>query len=340
MRKLLSALVLGAVALLSAPPVMAGPDLDRIKARGQLICGVQAAVPGFAATDARGGWSGFNVDFCRAVAVTIFGDPTKVQFTAVSTQSRFPALRDGQVDILSNNTTWTMSRDGGAMRFAFPAILFFDGQAMMVNRRLNVTSARDLRQGRVCIQPATTVEQSLADFFAITGARMEFVKFESLDELRRAYDTGRCDVFSTDFAALASQRTLLALPSEHIILPERLSKEPLAPVIRDGDDDLRNIVAWTAYALIEAEELGITRDRIAELRGTRNPILRRFLGVDGEIGAAIGAPNDFAARIVAAVGNYGEIYERHLGMATPLRLERGLNNIWFRGGLLYAPPVR
>ena len=322
---------------------LAGRDLDQIRSRGTIRCGVQGpSNPGFGVPDSQGRWQGFNIEICRAVAITIFNDASKVEFVPVTTQSRFPALAAGEVDILSNNTTWTLTRDSNVNRMNFPAIVFYDGQSLMVPRRLNVTSTRQLNGATVCVQPGTTTELNLNDFFRQFNLRFTPVVIADLEELRRAYDAGRCDVFTNDFAALAAQRTLLTRPADHIILPERISKEPLGPAIRQGDEELTNIVAWTVYALIEAEELGITAANVEQTATTStNPLVRRFLGVEGNMGESISAARaDYARQIVRQFGNYGEVYNRHLGPSTPLALERGQNQIWTQGGLLYAPPAR
>jgi general L-amino acid transport system substrate-binding protein len=322
---------------------LAGRDLDGIKQRGTLRCGVQGpSNPGFGVPDSQGRWSGFNVEICRAVAITILGDPNRVEFVPVTTQSRFPALAAGEVDILSNNSTWTLTRDSNVNRFNFPAVVFYDGQAVMVNRRLNVTSARQLNGATVCVQPGTTTELNLADWFRQNNLRFTPVVIADLDELRRAYDSGRCDVFTNDFAVLAAQRSLLARPADHVILPERLSKEPLSPVVRQGDEELTNIVAWTVFGLIDAEEFGITAANVEQMAASAtDPRVRRLLGVEGNMGESLGAARpDYMRHIIRTFGNYGEIFERHLGTDTPLRLERGQNAIWTRGGLLYAPPAR
>ncbi|MCX7374065.1 MAG: amino acid ABC transporter substrate-binding protein [Alphaproteobacteria bacterium] len=322
---------------------LAGRDLDQIRSRNVLRCGVQGpSNPGFGVPDSQGRWQGFNVEICRAVAITIFGDPNRVEFVPVTSQSRFPALAAGEVDILSNNSTWTLTRDSNVNRFNFPAIVFYDGQSVMVPRRLNVTSARGLNGATVCVQPGTTTELNISDFFRQHNMRFTPVVIADLDELRRAYDSGRCDVFTNDFAALAAQRTLLTRPADHVILPERISKEPLGPVVRQGDEELTNIVAWTVYALVEAEEMGITAANVEQLAGSStNPVVRRLLGVEGNMGESLSAARaDYARQIIRTFGNYGEIYERWLGTNTPLGLERGMNRTWNNGGLLYAPPAR
>jgi general L-amino acid transport system substrate-binding protein len=341
--KMIAAAAAAMLALGAGQQALAGRDLDQIKQRGSIRCGVQGpSNPGFGVPDSQGRWGGFNVEVCRAIAITIFGDPSKVEFVPVTTQSRFPALSSGEVDVLSNNTTWTLTRDSNVNRFNFPAIIFYDGQALMVPRRLNVTSARQLNGATVCVQPGTTTELNIADYFRANNLRFTPVVIADLDEIRRAYDSGRCDVFTNDFAALAAQRTLLTRAADHTILPERLSKEPLGPTIRQGDEELTNIVAWTVFALIDAEEMGITMANVEQTAGSAtNPVVRRLLGVEGNMGESIGAARpDYARQIVRTFGNYGEIFERHLGTATPLGLERGQNNIWTRGGLLYAPPAR
>ncbi len=343
MRTWALAAMAAAAITLAAPEAQAGRDLDQIKQRGSLRCGVQGpSNPGFGVPDAQGRWQGFNVEICRAVAITIFNDPSKVEFVPVTTQSRFPALASGEVDILSNNSTWTLTRDSNVNRFNFPGIVFYDGQAIMVPRRLNVASAKGLDGATVCVQPGTTTELNLTDYFRSNNLKFTPVVIEALDELRRAYDQGRCDVFTNDFAALAAQRTLLSKPQEHVILPERLSKEPLSPAIRQGDEEFTNIVAWTVFALIDAEEFGITQANVDQIAGSAtDPRVRRLLGVEGNMGESIGAANkDYARTIIKAFGNYGEIFERHLGKDTPLGLERAQNRIWTQGGLLYAPPAR
>jgi general L-amino acid transport system substrate-binding protein len=339
----LAAAAAACLAFIAPTPAEAGAALDSIKQRGTLRCGVQGpGNPGFGTADSQGRWVGFNVEICRAVAITIFNDPNKVEFVPVTSQSRFPALAAGEVDMLSNNSTWTLTRDTNVNRFNFPAVVFYDGQAMMVPRRLNVANARGLNGATVCVQPGTTTELNIADYFRQNNMRFTPVVISDLDELRRAYDSGRCDVYTNDFAALAAQRTLLTRPRDHVILPERISKEPLSPVVRQGDEELTNIVAWTVFGLIDAEEMGITRATVEQVAGTAtDPRIRRLLGAEGNMGESIGAANaQYMRTIIAAFGNYGEIFERHLGTETPLGLERGQNAVWTKGGLLYAPPAR
>ncbi|QCI63855.1 amino acid ABC transporter substrate-binding protein [Phreatobacter stygius] len=323
-------------------PAEAGATLDAIRQRGVLRCGVQApSNPGFGVPDSQGKWQGFNVEICRAFAVAILNDPDKVEFTPVTSQSRFPALSSGEVDVLSSNTTWTLSRDTNINRFNFPAVVFYDGNAMMVPKRLNVTSAAQLDGATVCVQPGSTTELNLSDFFRRSNMKYTPVVIADIDETRRSYDSGRCDVFVSDFSQLAAQRSILAKPADHLILPERISKEPLGPAVRQGDEELTNIVAWTVFGLIEAEELGITKANVDAMAASTDPRIRRFLGVEGNLGEAVGtAKLDYMRTIIRQFGNYAEIYDRHLGPQTPLGLERGQNRLWNQGGLLYAPPQR
>lgn len=321
---------------------LAGRDLDGIKQRGTLRCGVQGpSNPGFGVPDSQGRWGGFNVEICRAIAITIFGDPNRVEFVPVTTQSRFPALSAGEVDVLSNNTTWTLTRDSNVNRFNFPAIVFYDGQAIMVPRRLNVTSARQLNGATVCVQPGTTTELNLADYFRSTKMTFKPVVIEKLDEVVAAYDSGRCDVYTTDASGLAATRaTQLAKPDDHLILPEIISKEPLGPMVRQGDDQWLVVVRWALNAMIEAEEYGITSKNVDEMLKSENPNIKRILGVTPGGGKALGLDEKWAYNIIKQVGNYGESFERNVGMESPLKLARGVNQLWNKGGALYAWPIR
>ena len=341
-------LATGALALIAAslPAVAQSPapadTVATIRARGALICGVAPSTTGFSAPDSRGEWRGIDVDTCRAVAAAVLGDATRVRFVPASTQQRFTMLQSGEIDLLVRSTTWTLGREA-SLGLSFAGVNFYDGQGFLVRRDSGVTTATRLDGATVCVQPGTTTELNLNDFFRQHNLRFTPVVIADLDELRRAYDSGRCDVFTNDFAVLAAQRTLMTRPADHVILPERISKEPLGPVIRQGDEELTNIVAWTVYALIEAEELGITMATVEQVATTStNPLVRRFLGVEGNMGESLGAARaDYARQIVRQLGNYGEIFNRHLGTATPLALERGQNNVWTTpGGLLYAPPAR
>lgn len=336
------ALVAAALAA-SAGGAMAGRDVDAIKARGTLRCGMQGpSLAGFGTPDSQGKWAGFNVEFCRAVAITILGDPNKAEFVPLSSQARFPALASGEVDILVNNTTWTLSRDTNVNKFNFPAVIFYDGQAIMVPKKLNIAAAKQLNGATVCVQPGTTTELNLADYFRSNNLQFKPVVIENAEELRRAYDQGRCDVYTNDFSGLSADRTVLAKPADHIILPERLSKEPLGPAIRQGDEEMTNMVAWTIYGMIEAEELGVTKANVDDMATkSTDPRIKRLLGTDPGMGTALGAADGgYMRTIVKTFGNYGEIYDRHLGPATPLGLNRDQNSLWTKGGLLYAPPAR
>ena len=318
---------------------LAGRDLDQIRQRGTLRCGVQGpSNPGFGVPDSQGRWGGFNVEVCRAIAITIFNDPSKVEFVPVTTQSRFPALSSGEVDVLSNNTTWTLTRDSNVNRFNFPAITFYDGQAIMVPRRLNVTSARQLNGATVCVQPGTTTELNLADYFRANRIRFTPVVIERLEENIAAYLAGRCDAYTTDVSGLASIRAAnTPNPADHVILPEVISKEPLGPAVRHGDQRWADIVKWTHFAMLEAEELGVTSANVDTHANSTNPNIQRLLGTTGGLGAMMGIDNRWAYNIIKQVGNYGEIFEKNV---TPLGIERGVNRLWTQGGLMYNPPIR
>jgi general L-amino acid transport system substrate-binding protein len=313
--------------------------LDDVKARGELVCGVSQGLPGFSNPDAQGNWSGIDVDLCRAIAAAIFGDPEKVSFTPLSAKERFTALQSGEVDILSRNTTWTMSRDTD-LGLNFAGVNFYDGQGFMVRKDLGVSSAMELAGAAVCTNTGTTTELNLADFFRSHDMEYEVVAFEKADEVVAAYDAGRCDVYTTDSSGLYAQRLKLTNPDEHIVLPEIISKEPLGPTVRQGDDQWMDIARWTLNAMINAEELGVTSENIDEMMSSSNPEIKRLLGVEGSFGEAIGLENDWAVKAIKAVGNYGESFNRNVGPDTPLGIARGLNALWTDGGLQYAPPIR
>jgi general L-amino acid transport system substrate-binding protein len=329
-----------AAALGLTAPAQAGPTLDKVKQAGSLTCGVQAGTPGFGQPDSQGKYSGFNIDICRAIAAAVFGDPDKVKFVPLTAQQRFTALQSGEVDILSNNTTVTLSRDT-QLGLNFAPVVFYDGQGFMVPKKLGVKTAKELNGATICVQPGTTTELNLADYFR--GNKMEYkpVVIEKIDEVIAAYFSGRCDVFTTDSAALAAQRAGRAQnPDDHVILTERISKEPLAPVVRHGDEEWHDIVDWTIYALIEAEEKGIGQKNVDEMAKSESPDIKRILGATPGMGKSLGLDEKWAYNAVKAVGNYGEIFDRHLGLNTPLKLERGYNNLWTKGGLIYAMPIR
>jgi len=326
--------------VMAAMPALAQKTLDAAKARGHILCGVSQGLPGFSNPDAKGNWSGIDVDFCRAVAAAALGGAGKVRFRPLSAKERFTALQSGEVDILSRNTTWTLSRDA-ALGLTFAGVVYYDGQGFMVNRKLGVKSAKELNGATVCANAGTTTELNVADYFRSHGMQYKLVTFEKSDDAFAAYVKGRCDVYTTDQSGLYAQRVRLDKPDEHVILPEIISKEPLGPATRQGDDGWSNIVRWTLFALINAEELGITASNAAGLRGgSKNPEVRRLLGAEGELGKALGLDADWALRAVQAVGNYGEMFERNLGAASPLKIARNINALWSKGGILYAPPAR
>lgn len=330
----LSALLLGA-----SPVVAQSSTLEAVKKRGQLVCGVNTGLAGFGAPDDKGNWTGLDIDFCRAVAAAIFGDGTRVRFVPLNAKERFTALQTGEVDILSRNTTWTMSRDT-SLGLNFVGILYFDGQAFMVRKSLGLKSADELKGASICVQSGTTNELNLADFFATRGLTYRPVVYERLVEVLGAYANGRCDAFTTDSSQLIAERTRLADPEEHVMLPDLVSKEPLGPAVRQGDAQWSNIVRWTLFAMINAEELGVTQSNVEAQRSSSNPEIRRLLGTEGEYGKGLGLADDWAVSILSAVGNYGESFERNLGQGSPLKIARGRNALWKDGGLMYAPPVR
>jgi general L-amino acid transport system substrate-binding protein len=341
--KLLSC-VFGLGLALTATGAVAG-TLDDVKTKGFIQCGVSQGLPGFSNPDSQNNWTGMDVDFCRAVASAIFNDPTKVKYTPLSAKERFTALQSGEVDILSRNTTWTMSRDT-SLGLKFAGVMYYDGQGFMVKKSLGVNSALNLNGASVCTNTGTTTELNLADFFKANNMQYQVVAIENADETLKAYDEGRCDVFTTDQSGLYAERLKVKNPDEHVILPEIISKEPLGPVVRQGDDAWFNVVKWTYYALLNAEELGITQANVEEMKKSTNPEIKRVLGVPNEdgsgagFGTGIGLDEAWAAQIIKNVGNYGEIFERNVGEATPLKIARGKNALWSKGGLQYAPPIR
>ena len=313
--------------------------LDDVKKKGFLQCGVNTGLAGFSAPNDKGKWEGFDVDFCRAMSAAIFGNADKVKYTPLTSKERFTALQSGEVDVLARNTTWTFTRDV-KLGLEFIGSNYTDGQGFMVRKSLGVKSSKELDGAAVCIQTGTTTELNLADYFRANKMKFTSVVFERADEIRAGYDAGRCDVYTTDRSGLAAQRSLLSKPNDHMVLPEVISKEPLGPVIRHGDNKWGDVARWSLYALIVAEELGITSKNADQMKKSSNPEVLRLLGVEGKQGEQLGVGADGAYNIVTQVGNYGEVYERHVGIKTPLMLERGLNQLWSKGGLLYAPPFR
>ena len=335
-------LVLGAVTLaaMSAGSVFAG-TADDVKARGTLNCGVTTGVPGFAQPDAEGVWQGFDVAVCRAVAAAVLGDGSAVEFVPTTGKTRFTALASGEIDMLARNTTWTFSRDVD-LKFEFTGINYYDGQGFMVPKDLGVGSAKDLDGATVCIQTGTTTELNLADFFRSNNISYEPVPIETNAEAQQQYLAGACDVYTTDASGLAATRATFEDPSAHVVLPEIVSKEPLGPLVRHGDNDWGDVVRWSLNALIAAEELGVTSANIAELSSapTNNPEVNRLLGTEGNLGEMLGLDAEWAKRAIMAGGNYGELFEKNIGENTPIGLARGLNAQWKNGGLIYTPPFR
>ncbi len=324
---------------LATAPAVAQGTLQKVKDRGALTCGVNTGIAGFSAPDDKGNWSGFDVDLCRAVAAAIFKDPKKAKFVPLTAKERFTALQSGEIDLLSRNTTWTMSRDTSAgMNFA--GINYYDGQGFMVNKSLGVKSAKELSGASICVQTGTTNELNLADYFRQTGMTYKPVVFDKLPETIAAYNAGRCDVFTSDASQLYGTRLTLGNPADHIVLPDVISKEPLGPAVRQGDAQWGNIVRWVLFALVNAEELGVTSTNVDKLLDSDNPEIRRMLGVEGDFGKGVGLDNDWAYQAIKAVGNYGESFERNVGQGSRLKISRGQNALWRDGGLQYAPPIR
>ncbi|PZO81487.1 MAG: amino acid ABC transporter substrate-bindnig protein [Mesorhizobium amorphae] len=333
----------GAALLMMGASAAQADTLADVKAKGFVQCGVNTGLAGFASPNDQGQWTGFDVDLCRAVAAAIFGDATKVNFTPTNATERFTALQSGEIDILSRNTTWTLSRDT-SLGFNFAGVNYYDGQGFMINSANlpGVTSALQLSGASVCVQGGTTTELNLADYFRANNMQYNPVVFQALEEVNAAYESGRCDVYTTDQSGLYSIRLQLASPNDHTVLPEIISKEPLGPVVRQGDDKWFDVVKWTLNALVIAEELGITQANVEEMKASQNPEIQRVLGVEqgSTLGADLGLDADWVAKIVTGVGNYGEVFERNIGQGSNLKIARGLNALWSKGGILYAPPIR
>ncbi|MDJ0386694.1 amino acid ABC transporter substrate-binding protein [Roseomonas sp. E05] len=326
--------------LLTALPAAAGPTLEGVRARGQVVCGVNTGVAGFSAPDSQGNYQGLDAEFCRAVAAATLGDTAKVRFVPTTYQTRFVALQGGEIDLLARNVTQTLTRDT-ALGFNMAGVNFYDGQGFMVHKSAGLTAAKQLDGATVCVLPGSTSELNLGDFARREKITIQPVVLSSMDEMTGAYQSGRCDAMTTDASQLAALRvSALRDPAEHMILPERISKEPLGPMVRHGDEEWRDIVAWTLMAMIEAEELGITRQNVEAMRASPDPNVQRVLGVAPGFGKALGLPEDWAFQVIRQVGNYGEVFERSLGKDSPIGLERGLNDLWTRGGLMYALPLR
>jgi general L-amino acid transport system substrate-binding protein len=327
--------ILGAVAMTSP---LCAQTLKAVKDRGVLNCGVNEGLYGFASKDSNGNWTGLDVDFCRAIAAAIFDDPGKVNYTPLNAGNRFAALQSGQIDILSRNTTWTMSRETG-LKFIFPAITYYDGQGFLVRKARNVNSALELDSVKVCVQSDTTTEQNLTDYFAANGMKFEKVAAASPADAVKAYNAGQCDIYTSDVSQLYAVRLTLTKPGDHVILPDIISKEPLGPAVRQGDETWALIVKWTQFAMLNAEELGVTSRTLEAALKSSKPAVKRLVGTEGDMGERLGLPKDWAARIVKHVGNYGETFERNVGVGSKLGVPRGINHLWNSGGIQYAPPV-
>lgn len=312
--------------------------LKTVKDRGILHCGANGTLAGFGLPDAQGKWTGLDVDVCRAIASAIFNDANKVKFVPLSAKDRFTALQSGEVDVLVRNTTWTSSRDT-SLGLNFTGVDYYDGQGFLVRKTLKVNSALELGDASICVQQGTTTELNLADFFRAHNMKLKTVTFATANEAVKAYDSGRCDAYTTDASGLYSERLKLANGSDHIVLPEIISKEPLGPVVRHGDDQWFDIVKWVLFAMINAEELNVTQKNVDEMAKSTNPEVKRLLGTEGNYGEQLGLTKDWVVRIIKLVGNYGEVFERNVGSGSPLKIDRGLNKLWNKGGIQYAPPV-
>ena len=338
MDRILGTIGLAAFVAAAVQPATA-QTLDVIRDRGKLICGINPDLPGFAARDQEGAWRGFDVDFCRAVAAAIFNDAGKVEFKALSNAERLTALKNSDIDLLSRNTTWTMARET-ALGINFAAVTYYDGQGFLVRSSLKAESALELGGKSICVQTGTTTAANLADYFRGKKLTYQLNAFPSADEALAAYNDGRCDAFTTDTSALFAERLKLAKPDEHVILPDIISKEPLSPAVRQGDDRWFKIVQWTHFVMLNAEELGVTSKTIEQAMSSDNPEIRRLVGLDGSAGTDIGLASDWAARIIRLVGNYDEVFERNVGTGSKLGIPRGINQLWTHGGIQYAPPIR
>jgi len=331
--------MLAVAAVLGFSASASAQTLNTVKQRGSLICGVTQGLPGFSSPDDRGNWTGLDVDLCRAIAVAIFNDPNKVKFTPLSTKDRFTALQSGEIDVLARNSTWTLARDT-SLGLNFAAVNYYDGQGFMVRKSLKINSALELNGASVCTQTGTTTELNLADYFRANKMKYEVLALATADETIKAYDGGRCDVFTTDVSQLYAEKLKLTNANDHVILSEVISKEPLGPVVRHGDDQWFDIVKWVHFAMVNAEELGVSSKTLDEALKSDKPDVKRLVGTEGNYGEQLGLTKDWAVRIIKAVGNYGEVFERNVGSGSKLGIARGLNNLWTKGGIQYAPPIR
>ena len=327
-----------AAAAFVASAAQAG-TVDDVKRKGHVQCGVSQGVPGFSNPDQKGNWTGIDVDVCRAVAAAVLGSADKVKYSPLTAKERFTALQSGEIDVLSRNTTWTLVRDT-ALGLNFAGVNYYDGQGFMVRKDLGIKSAMELKGASVCVNIGTTTELNMADFFRTNKMAYKPVVFEKADEVVAAYDAGRCDVYTTDQSGLAAQRLKLKDPGAHMVLPEVISKEPLGPVVRHGDDQWLDIVKWSLFVMLQAEEFGLDSKNVDSMKGSDNPGIKRLLGTEGDLGGNLGLDNEWAYRIVKQVGNYGESFNRHVGPDTPVKLPRGVNALWNKGGLMYPMPIR
>ncbi|KRE12616.1 amino acid ABC transporter substrate-binding protein [Bosea sp. Root483D1] len=339
MIRIISAALFAVAAVFSSANAQAQQTLAQIKSRGVLNCGSNTGLIGFGAPDAQGNWSGLDVEYCRAIAAAIFNDPAKVKFIPLSANDRFKALLAGDVDVLVRNSTWTITNDTPP-GLLFTNVNYYDGQGLMVRRKLGVMSVMQLAGASICVQRGTTTELNVVDYFKINNLRHTIVAFDTGPETLKAYDAGRCDAFTTDASSLYSERLKLTAPDDHMVLVEIISKEPLGPLTRDNDSQWFKLVRWVHFAMLNAEELGVTKANVDQMRGSTNPEIKRLLGIDGKFGEGLGLSNDWAYRIVKHVGNYGESFERTVGSRSVLRMSRGQNALWTKGGLQYAPPIR
>jgi len=324
----------------AASPAWAGKTLDAVKARGQLVCGVNTSGPGFSNADSQGKWTGLDVDFCKAVAAAVLNDASKVKFVPLNSQQRFTSLQAGEVDVLSRNSTWTLTRDA-SLGIVFTGINYYDGQGFMVPKKVKIESAKKMNGATVCVQAGTTSEKNVADYFGANNMKYKPVVFDTAEAITSAFFAGRCQVYTTDMSDLAGARTKAPKADDYVILPEVISKEPLGPSVRRGDDEWFEIVRWTLFAMLEAEENGLTQANVdAQKASSKDPSVQRFLGVSEDTGKLLGLDKEWAYRVVKQVGNYGESFERNLGPKSPVGLPRGVNNLWTKGGLMYAPPIR
>jgi general L-amino acid transport system substrate-binding protein len=333
------AIVGAAVVLGLSAAASSAQTLKKVQDRGSLMCGVSQGLPGFSNPDDKGNWTGFDVDVCRAIAAAIFNDSSKVKFLPLSAKDRFTALQAGEIDVLSRNSTWTSSRDA-SLGISFTAVNYYDGQGFIVRKSLKVNSALELNGASICAQTGTTTELNLADYFRANNMKYEITAFVTADETIKAYEAGRCDAFTSDVSQLYAEKLKFSNPNDHVILPEIISKEPLAPAVRRGDDQWLALVKWVQYAMLDAEELGVSSKTVDEALKSTQPEIKRLMGTEGAYGEQLGLTKDWVVRIVKQVGNYGEVFDRNVGTGSKLGISRGLNRLWTKGGIQYAPPIR